>query len=181
MSNRFQKLLKPLIIGAVVVFGISCLLKKPQNFEDYWSNISSSVFVIGIVFILYERFLWRFIPWNRPPVLCKQYNGEIKYIENGSSKKKDISILIEQTLFSIRVKGETDINSSYSVAGNIIEEHGEHVLYYTYVTNPSVMSQNNPIQHGTCRIVLTDKCNNLRGKYWTSSETIGDIHWRASH
>lgn len=56
-----------------------------------------------------------------------------------------------------------------------MEENEQYVLYYTYITNPkSKYSKENPIQYGTCRLLInsTDK---LTGTYWTSRKTIGDM------
>lgn len=48
------------------------------------------------------------------------------------------------------------------------------------MTNPSAATQkSNPIQHGTCRMVLEGDNKTIRGKYWTSSNTTGDIEWKA--
>jgi hypothetical protein len=67
------------------------------------------------------------------------------------------------------------------MVGEIVEENGESVLYYSYITNPSAVTQRtNPVQYGTCRITLNEECEKMQGKYWTTSQTIGDIEWIAS-
>ena len=48
----------------------------------------------------------------------------------------------------------------------------------TYMTDPSAVYQGkNPIQYGTCRMVLNEDNEKIIGKYWTSSQTIGDLEW----
>ena len=62
--------------------------------------------------------------------------------------------------------------TSNTIVANLVEENEEYILYYTYITNPK--SKENPIQHGTCRLMLSNK-DCLTGSYWTSRQTIGDI------
>lgn len=131
-------------------------------------------------FCVYEKWVWRFIPWNRPPVLKEQYDGIIYYKLNGIAGEKSISVWIKQTWLGIDVKTKTDINSSVTITATILSEFGQDVLYYTYMTNPSAATQkSNPIQHGTCRMVLNGDNKTISGKYWTSSNTTGDIEWKA--
>ena len=162
MNERIQKLIKPGIIIAALTFAICCLIKKPQEFGDYTSNVSYAVTVVTLIFYIYEKWAWQIIPWNRPPVLKKQYSGTIRYT------------------LGIDIKTNTDINSSVTITAAIVSEFGQDILYYTYMTNPSAATQkSNPIQHGTCRMVLEGDNKTIRGKYWTSSNTTGDIEWKA--
>ena len=180
MEERIQKLLKAAIIIAALIFAVCCLIKKPQEFRDYTSNVSYAVTGVSIIFYIYEKWIWRFIPWNRPPVLKKQYDGIIHYKFNGTAGEKPISVLIKQTWLRINVKTKTDINSSVTITAAIVSEFGQDVLYYTYMTNPSAATQkSNPIQHGTCRMLLEGDNKTISGKYWTSSNTTGDIEWKA--
>ena len=71
MNERIQKLIKPGIVIAALTFAICCLIKKPQEFGDYTSNVSYAVTVVTLIFYIYEKWAWQIIPWNRPPVLKK--------------------------------------------------------------------------------------------------------------
>ena len=52
--------------------------------------------------------------------------------------------------------------------------------YQIYMTNPTTATQSeNPIQYGTCRMILDGDNSRISGKYWTSSNTTGDIEWVA--
>ena len=96
MNERIQKLIKPGIIIAALTFAICCLIKKPQEFGDYTSNVSYAVTVVTLIFYIYEKWAWRIIPWNRPPVLKKQYSGTIRYTFKGTAGEKPIGIQIKQ-------------------------------------------------------------------------------------
>lgn len=124
---------------------------------------------------LYIGFLWRYSPLEKIPKLMGLYEGIIEYNYNGTVAKKDTFVKIRQTLLSIKVQITTNEIKSNTIVANLVEENEEYVLYYTYITNPkSKYSKENPIQHGTCRLILSTKgC--LTGNYWTSRQTIGDI------
>lgn len=180
MNERIQKLIKPEIIIAAIIFFVCYLIKKPHEFGDYISYVSYAVTAVTAIFCVYEKWVWRFIPWNRPPVLKEQYDGIIYYKLNGIAGEKSISVWIKQTWLGIDVKTKTDINSSVTITATVLSEFGQDVLYYTYMTNPSAATQkSNPIQHGTCRMVLNGDNKTISGKYWTSSNTTGDIEWKA--
>lgn len=55
MNERIQKLIKPGIVIAALTFAICCLIKKPQEFGDYTSNVSYAVTVVTLIFYIYEN------------------------------------------------------------------------------------------------------------------------------
>lgn len=180
MSEKIQKLIKPFVFLAIIVFVICCIVRKPAEFGDVTSYIGYSVTAVTLFFIAYEKWIWKFIPCNKPSVLNEKYTGCIRYLFNGVAGEKEINVTIKQSWLNIDVKTMTDINSSVTISSTIVKEYGENVLYYTYMTNPTAATQKeNPIQHGTCRMVLAGDNKKIRGKYWTSSNTTGDMEWIA--
>ena len=178
MQERIEKIMKVLIYFAVLIFIVCCVMKEPLGLGDIGSYTSYAIALTTLFFIIYERFLWKYIPWNRPPVLKREYYGRIQYVYKKKQGCKTIGIEVKQTWLTIKIKTKTDINASYSVVGNIINEHGCDVLYYTYITNPDALQQKgNPIQYGTCRMILNEDNRKIAGKYWTTSQTMGDIYW----
>lgn len=182
MNERVKNLIKPMIIIAAGIFAFCCFVKKPVAYDDYSAYIGYAVSGVSVLFVLYERFLWRFIPWNRPPILKKKYAGKLSYVYKKQPDTKEILISVKQTWLSVEITTKTDINTSHTITGTIVSEHGIDVLYYTYMTNPSAIYQEkNPIQYGTCRMVLDGNVDKIIGKYWTSSKTIGDLEWEEIH
>ena len=178
MNERVKKLIKPMILLGFTIFVICCLIKKPMAFEDYSAYVGYAISGVTVLFVVYEKFLWKFVPWNRPPVLEKEYEGMLSYTYKKQPGTKPISITVKQTWLSVEITTKTDTNASYTVTGNIAYEHGVDVLYYTYITEPLAVQQNkNPIQYGTCRMILDNQNKTIRGKYWTSSQTVGDLEW----
>ena len=180
MNERIKKLFKPAIIIAAVTFAICYLIKKPQEFGDYTSYVGYAVTAVTILICIYEKWMWRIIPWNRPPILKEKYIGTIHYNFNGTAGEKPMRVQVKQSWLGIDIQTATDINSSVTITAEIVREYGQDVLYYTYMTNPSSATQReNPIQHGTCRMILNEDNARISGKYWTSSNTTGDIDWIA--
>ncbi len=180
MNTRIKNLITPIIMTFIIFVVAGYFIIQPITFDDYSSCVSYAISGVTILFLLYEKILWRFIPWNRPPVLKKEYDGVIEYVRKNQSCSKDIEITVKQTLLTIRITTKTDINSSRALTGEIVEEHGTNVLYYSYITNPSAQYRDdNPIQYGTCRMELSlDKNKTMTGHYWTSAKTAGDIFWK---
>lgn len=63
--------------------------------------------------------------------------------------------------------------TSNSITGDIVEEDGKKILYYSYRTNPKAFLEDNPIKIGTARIIIEKE--ELTGTYWTQAGTSGDI------
>ena len=178
MEEQIKGFIKPLVFIAVVVFLICFFVKRPLTIGDYISYIGYGVTIDTLVFVAYEKWLWCIFPLNRPYILKKYYQGIIRYEYNGVPGEKKISVKVMQSRLTLKIETKTDINSSVTISARIVSEFGKHILYYIYLTNPSALSQSqNPIQYGTCRMVLEGDNSKIIGKYWTSSRTMGDIEW----
>ena len=169
---------------------IICFLVKKSIFGldsvmDYLDIVEQAVTFTIPITILYGSLLWKFNPFEKTPRIMGEYSGIIEYKYLGQSGHKKTEVSITQTLFAVKVKIKTNEISSNTITGNFIKENDEYVLYYNYITNPqSQFSAQNPIQRGTCRLVPEDEVKSfriawttkLRGIYWTSRQTVGDIN-----
>ena len=166
MNDRIKKIIKPMIIIAIILFVLFLVLLKPTSIDDYCSCAGYSISLVTILFVLYERLIWRIIPWNRPPRLKKKYSGTLSYVYKSQPGTKPIDISVKQSWLTVSIKAKTDINSSLSITGMIVSEYGNDVLYYNYITNPDAVTQGkNPIQYGTCRMMLDSNNETIKGKY----------------
>lgn len=176
MEKRVKNYLVKSLWLVIILFVIRCWISMPTSTYSFFGSAGAAISITIVFMGIYEKWLWEYDPLEKTPRLSKRYKGEIEYGYDGNGGKKDISIFINQSLLTTSVKIITDEISSNSITSNLIFENGEYVLYYTYITNPkSKFSKDNPIQYGTCRIRVDDK-NSLRGTYWTSRQTIGDIY-----
>lgn len=176
MSEPVKKHLKFAIYIALAVFGVCMLISPPKSFRDFTGCTGISVSITIIISILYEKFAWKLNPLEKTPKLYEKYNGILEYNYNGKIGNKEIEVFFKQSLFHIKVELISNEIISSTITSKIIEENGNYVLYYTYITNPkSKFSDENPIQFGTCRFIV-DNPKTLEGIYWTSRETKGDIY-----
>lgn len=196
MDDRISLYLKSCLIIAAIVWGILCLCHGiPISIGQalgYFENIATVIVVLSYFYI---RWIWLLNPAETCPRFAKQYKGElISSFEDG--KRKEFTLYVSQTLFTINVRIKTDESSSDSITGNLIKGANSWVLFYTYSTNPKAScSSINPMQLGTARfeieippltywkkIPYRQKIQHCEGIYWTSQKTIGDIRlWKESN
>jgi hypothetical protein len=175
MEGRIVKFISKGFWVAIALFVLRCLISKPISAYDYFGAAGEAVAIAAILMGAYNAFLWKYNPLEKAPRLMGGYAGQIEYNYTGELETKDVSVVIKQTALTVNVKITTDQITSNTVTSNLVEENDEYVLYYTYITNPkSKHSKENPMQHGTCRLTECEK-ETLRGTYWTSRQTIGDI------
>lgn len=170
-------------------------IKSSYDFMDLINDVSNSM-VISMIFsyVLVDKILWKnillffrdkkvmwpFIEQWETPILKSEYNCKIHHNYKGGGIK-EAKIKISQTYTSIDVTVKTDEMESSTIISDIVKFNNKFVLYYLYRTNPKIkyIEENRP-QLGGCKIILNsiseDNYNKkLSGKYWTTSETIGDI------
>lgn len=175
MSDNITSFLTKGLWVVILIFLIRCVISMPTSAYDCigyaGEAISGSLIVLG----LYERIIWKYNPFEKLPSIAGKYSGNIEYSYNGKYEKKKASIIIKQSLLTAHVQITTNEIVSSTITSNVVFENNEYVLYYTYITNPkSKYSKENPIQYGTCRVIMKN-CNELQGVYWTTRQTIGDI------
>jgi len=175
LETRIIKLVSKSIWVALILFAIRYLIWKLNSLYDFVGAAGEVISITAVIMGLYNRFLWRYNPLEKTPKLMGEYKGVIEYSYNGTVAKKDTSVKIRQSLLSIKIQITTNEIISNTIVANIVEENEKYILYYTYITNPKCKySKENPIQYGTCRLVLSDE-DCLSGNYWTSRQTTGDL------
>ena len=165
MNSNMKSLVKFSGYISLIVYFCLVILKKPIDLIEYIELLSESVGLVIFIVLTYEKWLWRFNPLIKTPKFKKEYSGLLKYNYGGTLGEKEVEISIKQTLLSTRIKIKTDEIISKSITSEMLEEDGEYVLYYSYKTNPlSEYSDKNPIQFGTCRLLIDD-VEQFQGQY----------------
>lgn len=176
MEERIKGFLIKSLWVVIVLFIVRCIILMPETVYDFFGSAGEAISVAVILMFFYEKVLWKYNPLEKIPKLDKEYNGIIEYCYNGENGKKESDIYVKQSLLSVSIKIKTDEINSNSISADFILENNSYVLYYTYITSPkSKVGNKNPIQYGSCRLILDDN-KELRGTYWTSSQTIGDMY-----
>jgi hypothetical protein len=181
MENKSKGLISLCTWTAIIALVLRILASifldflKCEHIYDWIGAVSEAVSFSLVVATVYNKWAWKINFLDKTPRIYGQYSGTIYYNYNGQQKKKSTKVEIKQTYLKVRVKIKTNEITSNTITSDMVEENGEYILYYTYITNPqSQYSDENPIQYGTCRLMLSEK-NKLIGQYWTSRKTKGDI------
>lgn len=173
MDKRIVSILRVSIVVAVIVFALHNFFSRINSIYGFISALGETITITMVFLGMYVGFIWRIDPLDKTPVILGKYKGLIEYDYEGV-QSKEIDVTIKQTLLSVKVMIKTDEIVSTTKVSSLIEENGEYVLYYIYITDPKMKySDKNPIRHGTCRLLVAD--DRLIGKYWTSGKTSGDI------
>lgn len=175
MNDKISKFLKKCLYIGIGIFVFRCFFGSIESLYDFIGATGEVVSFTMISMAIYCRWIWRYNPLEKMPRIMGEYEGMIEYILDGTPHKKEAHVVIKQSLLSIKLQITTNEITSNSIVSELIEENGQFVLYYTYITNPkSKYSKENPIQYGTCKL-LAGEDKKLVGTYWTSRQTIGDI------
>ena len=176
MQKSVSNLAKMAAAVAIAAATIAFLMAQDTSLEGLVSASSKGITIAAITAVAYERFLWRLNPFEKRPRLSGHYDCVLEYSHGKGEGRKKTTAFVRQTLLTASISFHTDEITSNTKASELVDESGRYVLYYTYLTTPLMRySQNNPIQYGTCRLEVMDD-GDLRGSYWTSNATRGDIN-----
>lgn len=144
--------------------------------------ITTSITITSLLVVLFVRWAWKwrvFRNWFVPfPNLNGKWQGKIKYIEEGKTKKRDVLVEIKQSFLSIVVSFNTKESQSISCVGSfyIDKKNGIRQLYYSYQNDPETnLREKSPIHYGTAKLDISEDDKELNGEYWTSRKTVGTI------
>lgn len=175
MKDKYTKFIIKGLWIAFILMIIIYILFPFSTISDFFGNVGKVISITVILMGMYDKIIWKYNPLEKIPRIMGTYCGKIEYSYNGIADEKNVSVNIKQTLLSVNVRIKTNEIISNTIVSDLIEENDQYVLYYTYITNPkSKYSIENPIQYGTCRIEICSG-SSLKGIYWTSRKTIGDI------
>ena len=90
MDQQIKKLIKPLVIAAVIIFALCCAYQKPTTWDDYSSYGGYAVSGVTLLFVAYDLWLWKLNPLEDTPVLEKKYDGIIRFKNKRASGEKNI-------------------------------------------------------------------------------------------
>lgn len=132
------------------------------------------IVIIGVFFLAYERFLWKYPPFNwahRMPDINGRYEGEGESSFQDGFKYK-VVIEIQQTLLTTLVCLYTERASSHSVMANVgRNEHQNQYLAYWYKNAPKTISDDRdmrPHDGFACLEIFEDGLR-LEGSYHNDS------------
>ena len=173
MNERVKKYFVNSLWVALILFVIRCLIAMPKTIYDVYGCIGETISITAILAYLYEKWLWRYNPLGKTPVLSKKYTGTLK--SSYDNIEREASFQIKQTLFSIQIIFTTGESKSKSISSSIDDILGEQQLTYCYLNTPNAeVRHRSEIHYGTAMICV-DNPKVLRGQYFTDRKTTGDM------
>lgn len=180
MTDINKKIIKQSIYLALVLFCVRCALSgeeliKSFSFYNLFSFAGEAVSITVIVMTLYEKLFWRYNPFEKTPVLMKNYNGVV--VSTYDNMIISTSLEIKQTLLSIHISMKTGESTSKANSAVIQKVDGEWQLIYTYTNTPkAAVRDRSEIHHGTGYLIISDP-KKIYGQYYTDRKTTGDMEF----
>jgi len=179
------------IVPISILLWILLILISDIGVEPVWNAIKKIPTVITIDFcmwLIFSKLAWKwkiFQGWLVPfPVLKGTWSGVMKstWIDSVTGKTLPpipFTLVIKQSFLSISCMIYTKESSSESYSAEIIvdKETKRKQLIYHYTNRPQAsVRDRSEIHDGTALLdIIGDKSLEMRGEYWTSRKTTGDI------
>lgn len=168
------------IVGCALSFMVRTLL--PSGAISLWEMLMEGISFAAIISTFFISVAWKwpiFKGWLIPiPDLNGKWTGRLKYEWEGQERTRQFSANIKQTLFSIIIELETKESSSRNFCGTFDIDKDKHIkdLIYSYENEPKAALRNrSPIHYGTARLSINDDNTVMKGEYWTSRQTKGEM------
>ena len=184
MDKQQLHLIKMSIWCSIILFVIRCAfswnsLIKCVALYDLFSYAGEAIGVTAVLSALYEKWFWRFNPFEKTPKLLRSYSGILISQYDGIERKA--SLEIHQSLLSIHITLVTDESKSNSISASIDEVIGEPTLTYCYLNTPkSAYRDRSEIHFGTAVLSVRNP-NHITGQYYTDRKTIGDMEFYSTN
>lgn len=191
MKNIRKEIFVWIQLIAFVIIWAAVLLASETTLEIGWEAIKKLPNVVTIYVLLalvFTNWAWRlsiFKKWLVPlPDLQGTWKGTLEstWIDPATNQKippKDVTLVIKQTFSSISCVMYTDESDSFSNTAQINEDDDSGIfrLSYNYTNRSRANVRDRSAIHDGAAIlkVITEPEKVLKGEYWTSRKTTGDI------
>lgn len=178
MPEQYKKFTQKSIWFAIIIFCIRCILSQTKiisefSIYDLYGYAGEAIAFTAIAMFLYEKYIWKYVPFEQTPVLKRKYVGTLKSTYDGRERRTTLTI--KQSLLSVVVVMETEESKSKSISASIDNILDEWQLTYTYLNIPDAnVRDRSAIHYGTALLSL-DNPQIIKGQYFTDRKTSGDI------
>lgn len=179
------------IVPLSILIWILLMLISDIGVDPVWNAIKKIPIVITIdfgVWLFFSKWAWKwkiFQGWLVPfPVLEGTWSGVMKstWIDPVTGKTATpvpFTLVIKQSFLSVNCAIYTKESSSTSYSAEILvdKETKRKQLIYHYANRPQAsVRDRSEIHDGTALLdIIGDKPLEMKGEYWTSRKTTGDI------
>ena len=183
MNEQIKSFITKIAWCTIILFVLRCLISGNtiiSNFSiyDIFGFAEESIGVSAIIAMCYERWLWRYIPFENNPKLFKEYIGVC--VSDYDNVERNAKLKIKQTLLTVQVTLITDESRSKSISSSIDTILNEKQLTYCYLNTPQAMVRHrSEIHYGTAMLCIENP-NEIHGQYFTDRKTTGDMRFTKS-
>lgn len=180
MCEQYKKLINMAVWVGIALFFFRCLISLSSiinNFSVYtvFGYAGEVICVTVIIICCYEKWLWKYNPLEKTPVLNRYYIGTLKSTYDDIERRA--SLEIKQTLLSTHVVLDSSESKSKSISSSVIEILGEKLLIYCYLNTPkATVRKRSEIHYGTAMLCIENP-NKLTGQYFSDRGTTGDMEF----
>lgn len=176
MRKEVSGFIKITIWVAIILFSARVIISwETLSLYDTFGYAGEAIALTAVLMGIYEKWLWRYMPFKNMPVLKKDYDGTL--LSTFDNKERTAHLHIKQTLFSVKIVQTTNESKSTSISASIEDICGEKNLIYTYINMPQAVHKSKScIHYGTCILTVNDTAETLTGSYYTDRKTTGDMN-----
>lgn len=178
MSERYNKFTNKIIWFTIIMFCLRCFLSGTRlitefSVYDLYGYAGEAIAFSTVVMVAYEKWLWRYNPFEKTPVLKKKYKGTLLSTYDGI--ERDATLEIKQTLLSINVVFVTGESKSRSISSSIEKIQDEWQLTYCYLNVPKANVRDRSAIHYGTALLCIENPDEIQGQYFTDRKTTGDM------
>lgn len=165
-------------ISAVVVYGITALLKQNQIDVPFYIELPSIPTVYGLLFYLFDKYLWKHPIFRTLGIVIAddlngKWEGTIKSSYDKHQKALKAEMTIEQTATRIKICGVFDQSKSVSVHENFSRSEIDNkvALFYFFRNEPRYDAvETMAIHEGSAKLIHDEKTDTLTGYYYSGRD-----------
>lgn len=180
MAEKYGKFMRMSGWCALIVFCVRCFISRTKLITDFsvydvYGYAGEAIAFSVLIMIAYEKWLWRYNPLEKTPILKKKYKGT--FVSTYDKIERKATLEIKQTLLSVNVFLETSESKSKSISASIDKIQDEWQLTYCYLNVPQALVRDrSEIHYGTAMLCIENP-ERIQGQYFTDRKTIGDMHF----
>lgn len=178
MKEQYKSFLNKSIWVILVLFMIRCfvawkLFDGGFSGYDLYGYAGEAIGVGTLIMCLYEKWIWRWMFFEKTPKLEKKYIGT--FISNFDQVEREATLIIKQSLLFVHVEFRSGESISRSLTASIDDIMGVSQLTYCYLNTPDIAFRDrSEIHYGTAMLRIVED-GNLVGEYFTDRNTCGDM------
>ena len=146
---------------------------KDFSLYNIYGYAGEAIAFSAFIMVIYEKWLWKYNPFEKTPVLKKKYRGTLVSTYDGI--KRDATLDIKQSLLAVSVIFTTGESKSKSISASIDKIQEEWQLTYCFLNVPQAkVRERSEIHYGTAMLCIENP-EEIQGQYYTDRKTIGDM------